>query len=97
MQKAEEAEKAKEQQEQEERQKGKEKARDDDEAEAEADENATEAKSKSEKDDAYILRSLFDNAGVQGAVCHDSIVEKAGHEQVIIEEQGSFRVRASVL
>ncbi len=103
MQKAEEAERAKERQELEEKEKekGKEKAVDDDDNEAEGADNEAsggqdEAKSKSEKDDAFILRSLFDNANVQGAVCHDSIVEKAGHEQVIIEEQGTWGVCGGV-
>ncbi len=54
--------------------------------------------SKSDLDDAYILNSLFDgNAGVQGAVCHDSIIDQSGQELILVEQQGVRWLQLSYL
>jgi hypothetical protein len=43
---------------------------------------------KNERDDAFILRSLFENKGLKGALKHDVIVDQTSPEYVIVEHEG---------
>jgi hypothetical protein len=41
------------------------------------------------KDEAYILRKLFDGEDVKSIVSHDMLVEKSDQEHVIIEAEAN--------
>lgn len=70
------------------KEKGKEKIRSDEEAEEKENEGKESAVSKSDRDDALILKSLFDAKEVEGSLSHDAVVNESNQENILVEMEG---------